>query len=290
MHVKLGLGSYLFRWAIGTPSFRPARPLNAFGLLEKARELGVGLVQFADNLPLHRLSDDELKALKKKADAYGIELENGMEGVTAERLLEYLRISRLIGARLLRVSFHAPDIHPTLEEGLQAIKDVLPQFAEAGVSIAIENHFTISSPDLVRLVEKANSPFVGICLDVANSIRQKEWPEETVAMLAPYALSLHLKDYRLETHPDQLGVYIAGAPLGEGLLDAGEVLKTLSIYRTGFSVILEQWCPPADTEEETLRRETEWIRKGLNHARSVLLRFMETTVHTGSGGTKHAAI
>lgn len=268
--MKLGLGSYIFRWAIGTPIFQPSRPLDAVGLLGKAHELGVELVQFADNLPLERLSEKELLEVKATADHYGITLENGMEGVNAERLLLYLRISQIIGARLLRVSFHSPEIHPTLEEGLNALQQVLPEFEKAGVAIAIENHFTISSPDMVQLVKTLNSPLVGICIDSANSIRQREWPEETVAQLAPYVLNLHLKDYKLETHPDHLGVYIAGVPLGEGRLDAVGVMQTLVRYNRDFNVVLEHWCPLAESEEETLRQEMDWIRKGLQNAKTIL--------------------
>jgi hypothetical protein len=40
------------------PSPAPDKPLTAIGLLEHAREFRVPLVQFADNLPLDRLSED----------------------------------------------------------------------------------------------------------------------------------------------------------------------------------------------------------------------------------------
>ena len=43
----------------------PPHRLTPLGLLDKAAELGVGVVQFADNLPLERLPPGELNALAK---------------------------------------------------------------------------------------------------------------------------------------------------------------------------------------------------------------------------------
>ena len=52
--MKLGINSYTFMWSIGfqgaNPAYpdkaaRPAQPLTALGLLEKARQLGVSVVQ-----------------------------------------------------------------------------------------------------------------------------------------------------------------------------------------------------------------------------------------------------
>ena len=55
--MRLGIGSYTYGWAIGVSGHAPERPMGALDLLERAAELGVGLVQVADNLPLHRLCE-----------------------------------------------------------------------------------------------------------------------------------------------------------------------------------------------------------------------------------------
>lgn len=61
--MKLGVGSYAYAWAIGVPGHQPARPLDAFGFLERAAGLGVRLVQICDNLPMTgwSASDDRLE-------------------------------------------------------------------------------------------------------------------------------------------------------------------------------------------------------------------------------------
>ncbi|NTW36601.1 MAG: hypothetical protein HGB17_10810, partial [Syntrophobacteraceae bacterium] len=50
--MRLGIGSYTFPWAVGMPGHRPAQPMTALDLLDKATQLGVGVVQICDNLPL----------------------------------------------------------------------------------------------------------------------------------------------------------------------------------------------------------------------------------------------
>ena len=44
--MKLGIGTYSYMWAIGFDGARPASPMTAMALLEKARELGVRVVQY----------------------------------------------------------------------------------------------------------------------------------------------------------------------------------------------------------------------------------------------------
>ena len=62
--MRLGISSWTYAWSVGVAGFpAPSAPLDAFGLLAKARELGVGVLQIADNLPLERLSTNELGAL-----------------------------------------------------------------------------------------------------------------------------------------------------------------------------------------------------------------------------------
>jgi sugar phosphate isomerase/epimerase len=268
----LGAGSYLYRYAIGTDGFKPPKPLDPAGLVKRAAAHGAKVVQFADNLPLDALSEPELDRLRLTGEKLGVVLENGMDGATPERLLDYLRISRRIGAKLIRVAVHSRDIHPTYDEARQAIRAVLPAFREAGITMAIENHYTMNSPTLVRLMQEIDDPLVGVCVDTANSIIQQEWPLETVRMLAPYACSLHLKDFVLQAHPEMLGVVATGASLGEGRQDIAAIVDLLKRHGKDVNIILEQWLSPSGDVADTLRREEEWIRSAMATMERLLLK------------------
>ena len=82
---KIGIGSYAFRWAIGTPEWQPTRPLAPVELLDKAAALGAEVVQICDNVPLATLPDHTLAALAGRAAALGLELEVGIRGSRPEQ-------------------------------------------------------------------------------------------------------------------------------------------------------------------------------------------------------------
>src|ERR1700685_968242 len=100
---RIGIGSWAYPWAAGTGGdSRPRQPMSPSGLVRQAAELGVKVVQIADNLPLHELTIAELKDLRKLAQDYGIDLQVGTRGVDCSHLLKYLEIALQLEARLVR--------------------------------------------------------------------------------------------------------------------------------------------------------------------------------------------
>ncbi|KGP74395.1 sugar phosphate isomerase/epimerase family protein [Pontibacillus yanchengensis] len=267
----IGLGSFMFRYSVGTNSFQPEHPLDAVGLVKKAAEFGADLVQFAENLPLDDYTQADLLRVKEVASKNNIVLEAGTAGATKEILYRHLEIAKSIDAKLVRVAPHAPNLNLTYHEIRDAILLVLPEYERAGVSIGIENHFTMKSEDLVALMQEIDHPLVGTCVDTGNSIAQQEWPLETVKMLAPFAKSLHLKDYDMHMHPEGIGVNVRGCPLGEGMQDIQEVMGIIQHYGTNINVVLEQWMPKLENEIDTLKQEEEWIRRSLANGKKFIV-------------------
>jgi sugar phosphate isomerase/epimerase len=265
--MKLGIGSYLMRWAIGHNKFRPSRPLQAVDLIHVASDLGADLLQYADNMPLHPLSTPELDNLRQTAAAKGIELEVGTSGCRADRLQQNLDIAQRLEAPLVRLVLDAADAHPSTEEAIAILRDAAPAYRRARVKLAIENHFLMTSPVLSHVVESVGDEYVGVCLDTANSVGCGEWPLETVRMLLPYANNLHLKDYVINPHPDGVGVVVSGAPFGTGRQEIDTILKLVRGTGRDMNVILEQWLPQGRDEAETLARELEWARGAVTAAR-----------------------
>ena len=130
--MKLGLSSYTFPWAIGLPDAPPERPLTALQLLEKAQELGVGLVQFGPNMPLDNLPDKELHDVVKHANSWEIDLEMGTVGIAPEPLRDQIQFAKRIGAILIKtMPEHPAGCIPTRTEianSLRAVVDELAQF------------------------------------------------------------------------------------------------------------------------------------------------------------------
>ena len=76
--MKLGLGSYSYRWSIGHKDRVPQRPLSCLELLEITSKLGLGVLQIADNMPIHTLATETLNDLSKSTNNLGINLEIGL--------------------------------------------------------------------------------------------------------------------------------------------------------------------------------------------------------------------
>lgn len=266
--MRLGLGSYSFRWALGTPTFDPGRRATLSDLLEEAGKLGVEVLQVADMPELASANADDLAWLKKDGAEAGVRWQVGFTGATTENLRRYLDIAVELGSDLVRVVIH--DAGSGSAE-VAAICEYAARYEDAGITLGIENHFTSTSPRLVEAIETIDSPAVGVVLDVANSIMCGEWPDETIRTLAPFAVCIHLKDYLLEVDPQGVGGRVVGAPLGTGLTDPHTVFTPFRGAESSIAVIVEQWAPRLDTVTGTLALEREWREASVNAARRWLM-------------------
>lgn len=268
--MKLGLGSYAFRWSIGIKDRVPARPMSAFDLLDAAEAYGLEVVQYADNMPLDRLSEAEHRRLYKAAEEKGIALELGSQSFHADEVSSYLEIGRRIGSKIMRVALDASDARRPVPELADHLRPLLDKARAAGMRIAIENHFNYPSPRMVELLDTIDDPTLGVCLDVANSICAGEWPEETVAMLAPYTINLHLKDYVITPDTYGVGFIIHGVPLGQGRAPIPWILDQLAHCPPDMSVLLEHWLPMGEDAAEAARQERPWLDKTVAAAKDFL--------------------
>lgn len=254
-----GLGSYAFRWAIGMKDRAPDRPMSALEVLKTAADLGFAVVQYADNLPLHRLAEAELDALARAAVDRRVAIEVGIGGFDRGLAARYVDVARRFKARILRVAFEA-DHAARSDDALAAdLQGLLPAARDAGVKIAVENHFGFPAARLARLVDRIDDEALGVCLDVANSICAGEWPAETVRLLAPRTINLHLKDYVIRPDPYGVGFRIEGAPLGEGRTDIAGVLDALQ--GRPISVIYEHWLPWPGDAATAAAHELDWAAR-----------------------------
>ncbi len=120
--MKIGLGTYALAWSIGVPGHMPENPMDVFGFLEFAHKYGFPLVQIADNLPLTKYTDVELKSIKSRADELGIAIEVGTRGLTVENVRHHLHIATTLGASLLRIVIDQKGYEPTMPEIHRLIK------------------------------------------------------------------------------------------------------------------------------------------------------------------------
>lgn len=269
---KIGISSFAYCFACGSrPLEQPEHIMTPFDLIDKAAALGADVVQIGDNMPLEGSGDEELEKIRIHAEELGIGLELGMRKATEERLAEYIRITRRIGGRVLRVITDKDDFKPDMQELCRIISAVTPQLEESGVVLGIENHDRFSAREYAQLVEAIGHPQVGATVDTLNSLSNEEAAREVLKHMAPYCVCLHMKDYEIRRYNGGRGLKITGAPLGTGRLDVRGCYEACrEASDRDFNIILESWMEPCGTLEETLRAEDEWARAGVAYLKTII--------------------
>ena len=274
--MEIGIGSYAWRWAIGIGDAVPAQPLTPVDLVRRTRAHGLSLLQIADNLPLHLRPQSDVDALGRAARREGVRLELGLGSMSAELVTTYIALAERLNVRVVRIAPDAADARKSAAELAVELREVAPAARRAEVTLAIENHFHLPSPKLVEIIEGVADPTIGVCLDVANSIAVQEWPAETIELLAPYAVNLHLKDYRIAIDRHGVGLSFVGVPLGQGQMDIRSVFAALKRHNRDVSVILEHWLPHGDSAAATLAAEDDWLRQSIAAARAAVTEHTQT--------------
>ncbi len=269
-NMKIGIGTYTYTWAIGVPGHPPQQPLDAFGLLAKAQQLGVQVVQFCENLPLTGLSETELAALIGHAHSRGISLEIGTRGLNPENLRAHLRLAVRLGCGFVRLVIDSAGDEPSAEEAVRRLAPLMPEWAAAGVRLGIENHDRFSAAVLAEMVRQLGEDRAGIVLDTVNSFGALEPPATVVKILAPYVVSLHVKDFVVRRMDHRMGLVIEGRPAGAGRLDIPGTLDELRAAGRDFNAIVELWPPPAARLEQTLDCESDWAESSVRYLRTLI--------------------
>jgi sugar phosphate isomerase/epimerase len=268
--MKLGISSYTFTWAVGIHGYYPQHQMGVVELLDKAVELSVKVLQIADNLPLDRLSDSEIDSLAKFASGLKITIEVGTRGILNNNLLTYLKLAERLNSPIVRVVIDSPDHHPDEDEVVKTIKPIMPKFERAGISLAIENHDRFSVKTLKQIVNRLDSKCAGICLDNANSYGAMEGTEVVIDELAPLAVNLHVKGFKIYRANHNMGFIIEGTPIDKGMLDLAWFFGRISEFGRDYNVILEQWTPFENDVHTTIEKEDSWAKASIEYLRKFI--------------------
>jgi len=267
--MKLGINTYTYMWSIGFDGAWPEKPMTALNLLEKAKWLGVKVVQVGPNLPLLKLSDRELDQFVKTAQDWGIELELGTRGLEMDHIAHQVELSKRIGSILLRTIPEINDQTPPLKDIPTLLRQVLPALEANGVKLAMENG-KIPANDLRWAIEEVNSPLIGVVLDMVNSLAVPEGWKEVTGILAPYTMCLHFKDFIVKRAWHMMGFICEGRPSGKGQIDTPWLLETLKASQYDYNVIIELWPPEQKTLAETIALEQAWAIESVSFLRKFI--------------------
>lgn len=274
----LGLSTYAYFWRM---SDRVPAPMSLDDALrDAASHDGVDLFQICDHLPLDTASDERLAEIRALAEELGLTLEVGTRGTHPDHLARYLHVARALGATLVRSMWGSGDDLPDASETERRLREALPAYEAAGVTLALETYEVVATADLVAVVQAIGSDHLGICLDPANTVAHLEHPADVVAACAPHTRNWHVKDSGFTRSPGWVGFQYTGVRTGTGILDYDAVRATIGPDARGINRVIEFWLPwqdehagaeplPGETPAQTTTRtEAAWTEHTIDYIRS----------------------
>ncbi|MCZ9351979.1 sugar phosphate isomerase/epimerase [Streptomyces mutabilis] len=257
-----GISTYAYFWRI---SDRAAEPMTLPAMLRDTAALGGEVFQICDYAPIESYDRARLADVRATADDLGLTLELGTRGIRPEHLLKYLDMAGELGVTLVRSMLNTADHRPDTAEAVALLKEAVPRYADAGVTLGLETYEQVATDDLVSVVRAVDDPHLGIVLDPGNSVARLERPVDVVAATAPYVVNIHVKDFAFTRRDGWVGFTYAGCPLGEGLLDHDGMIAAVRPAERGINQIVEHWLPWQDEGyDATARLEHQWTQHSIN--------------------------
>lgn len=257
-----GISTYAYFWRI---SARAPEPMSLPAMLRDTAGLGGEVFQICDYAPIESYDRARLADLRGTADDLGLTLELGTRGIRPEHLLKYLETAGELGVTLVRSMLNTADHRPGTAEAVALLREAVPRYAAAGVTLGLETYEQVATDDLVSVVRAVDDPHLGIVLDPGNSVARLERPADVVAATAPHVVNIHVKDFAFTRRDGWVGFTYAGCPLGEGLLDYDAMIAAVGPEERGVNQIVEHWLPWQDEGyDATARLEHQWTQHSIN--------------------------
>ena len=254
--MRIGLDTYCYHIPLAAGAY------DLFRLVDALPLMGIEGLQININGRNGRFlgaNPEDFKHVKRVKEAFhrrGLFIEVGGRSTLPDMIEWELDLCAGLGADTLRTTVTLKD---TMEETFEAARHdlmaVMPRAHELGVRIALENHEDLTASELVSIIEAIDDNHVGVCLDTGNGLCVYEDPVETAMVLAPYAISSHIKDQRL-VQVDRV-IYSVGVRLGRGIIDLPRIIdiilertvldRLLIQDTTGYGVCLNPFNRKLDT-------------------------------------------
>jgi 3-oxoisoapionate decarboxylase len=208
---------------IATTSFMIAwKPKDTYEFLEHCHALGAAGIQAPIN--------GDLQKIRARAEKLGmyieamVELPHNGDTVAFDRELQNAKTvgavavrSACLGSRRYETFSSLADWQKFVAQSHSSLEATLPILDRYKIPLGLENHKDWTVDEMVALLKKYSSEYLGSCLDFGNNISLLDDPTEVVERLAPYAVSTHVKNMGVEHDSD--GFLLSEMPLDKGFVD-----------------------------------------------------------------------
>ncbi|MFN8497853.1 MAG: sugar phosphate isomerase/epimerase family protein [Anaerolineae bacterium] len=247
MTMKVGIDSYCFHRYFGEvyPHQTPPPAEDAMGMqdfLAFAMKLGVDGVSL-ESCFFPSFDKEWLLDLKAQLDDAGFDrvyawghpdgLEAGKNRAAFDDMVAQIPNARLIGAPVMRVvasslMFRFEPHQPQLDILTDWFKEAIKVAEDNGVKLAVENHIDYTSDECVQLLDRVDSPYLGLNLDTGNFLRLLDDPVDGAQKLADRVYATHIKDLKpVKGVNAKEWYFFSSTPVGDGLVDNEKLARIL---------------------------------------------------------------
>ena len=239
--------SYGSRWHSKAGSKKYPGFTDALELLEHSHAIGAGGIQVG--------IDGWTKAFSEKIyaqkEARGMYLEGSLgvpytsdevpafeENVIAAKEAG-ISVIRTVCTRGRRYEvYHSPEeFDNAYKQALTSLQLSEPVLRKHKMKLAVENHKDWRADELVSLIHKLDSEWIGVTIDFGNSMALLEDNLTVVETLAPYGFTTHVKDMGVDEYAD--GFLLSEVPLGEGMSDLQKMFTVCRQHHPSITFNLE---------------------------------------------------
>jgi len=199
---------------------------TAYDFLEYCSSLGAGGIQIG----LDSIEPGYLDKLRRRSSELGMYLEVMVDLPQGDDFADFERhvaAARQAGAQCLRSAcingrryenFNGLDQWKKfVAESEHRVAQAVPILEKYRLPLGLENHKDWTLEEMIALLQRHASAYLGVCLDTGNNMALLDDPREVVSKLAPFAVTTHFKDMAVKEYPQ--GFLLADVPLGRGMLD-----------------------------------------------------------------------
>lgn len=155
-----------------------------------------------------------------------------------------------------------------------------PILRKRKIKMAIENHKDLRSEDLLQLIGRLQSEYVGVCVDLGNNYALMEDPVSIARAFSKFAYSCHIKDHVLKSYDK--GFLLFDAKLGSGVINLRQAVSILRQAQPNLKFSLETMT--RDALEVPYLEDSYWATMGTDIPGQDVIRTMKLVQDTEPKG------
>lgn len=283
MTMKVGIDSYCFHRFFGEvypEQDQPPFSMTLEDFIEFAKELNVDGVSLESCFIPQREDAGYMQGIKAMLDEYGLDrvyawghpdgLEGGKNEAEYQEMIKSFEAAKNMGAKVMRVvgsslMFVKEPHQPQIDRLVKMFKAAIPAAKDYDIKMAVENHIDFTSDEILQLLERVDSPYLGLNFDTGNFLRLLDDPIKGMEKLAKYTYATHIKDLKVQrgVSPDTW-YFFSSTPVGDGYVNNRQLAQMLKAANyQGFLAVETDFLHPDYNNDEhaAIRQSVAELRR-----------------------------